>query len=121
MKLVYIAGKYRGETPWDVEQNIRQAEEVAFQVAEMGCVPLCPHTMYRHFDRTLTDGFWLEATLKLLAVCDRMVVVDNYGESQGTLKEIERARELGISVAYMSGDEMLDGMFEIWKGQDKND
>lgn len=30
MKKIYIAGPYRGSNAWDVEQNIRMAEELGF-------------------------------------------------------------------------------------------
>ena len=34
MRVVYIAGKFRGATPWQVQQNVRAAEEVAAKLAE---------------------------------------------------------------------------------------
>lgn len=98
MKHVYIAGPYRGKTAWEVEQNIRRAEEVAFKVAECGHVPVCPHSMYRYFNGELTDQFWLDGTISLLSRCDVMVVLSGYENSEGTKEEIAFAQEHGIPV-----------------------
>ena len=40
MKVIYIAGKYRGPTPWAVEQNIRAAEDVGARVIAAGHITL---------------------------------------------------------------------------------
>lgn len=90
MKVIYIAGKFRGDTPWDVEQNIRKAETFALDVAGLGGVPMCPHPMTRYFDKQLTDKFWLDATAELLRRCDAMALVPgNWRGSSGTAGEIE--------------------------------
>lgn len=98
MKLVYIAGPYRAATPWQVEQNIRNAESVAYQVAGMGVAILCPHTMTRYWDRSYTDQYWLEATLEMMRRCDAVVLVPGWESSTGTLGEVAEAEALGIPV-----------------------
>lgn len=60
MKAVYIAGPFRAPTPWEVETNIRTAETNGLYVAKLGAIPRIPHTMYRFFDGSLPDEFWLE-------------------------------------------------------------
>lgn len=101
--IVYIASKFRGATPWDVEQNIRRAEEAALQVARAGHVPLCPHTMYRHFDKALPDEFWLAATIALLERCDAILMLPGWESSRGACAELERAQsKLGMRVFYGS-------------------
>lgn len=98
MKVAFVAGPYRGKTPWDVEQNVRRAECVAFEVARAGWMPLCPHTNTRFFDGTLDDDFWLLGTQELLRRCDAVVLVEGYEFSSGTLAEIKLAEFLGIPV-----------------------
>lgn len=98
MKTVYVAGPYRGKTPWDVEQNIRNAEKLAFRVASAGLVPVCPHSMYRYFDKTCTDTFWLEATLELLRRCDALMLEARWLQSSGSIGEYKLAVETGIPV-----------------------
>lgn len=94
MKLVYVAGPYRAPTPWAVEQNIRRAEEWAYKVAEAGHIPLCPHTMYRNFNGTMTDDFWLKATLGLLRRADVVIFVPDWRKSSGSLVEHIEAKKL---------------------------
>ncbi len=107
MKVIYIAGPYRGKDAWEVERNIRMAEVTEFAVASMGFVPLCPHTMYRYFDGTLSDEFWLEATQELLRRCDGIVMSIGWEHSSGSKAELELARELGINI-WMSFQEFRD-------------
>lgn len=98
MKVVYVAGPFRGLTPWDVEKNIRRAEELALRVANAGAMPLCPHTMTRYFDKQCNDSFWLEGTLELLRRCDAMVMTDDWERSSGTRGERNEARGLGLPI-----------------------
>ena len=98
MKVVYVAGPFRARTPWLIEQNVRKAEEASARVALLGAVPLCPHTMYRHFDKMLPDKFWLESTLELLRRCDAILLVKGWEESSGSVSEHEEAGKLKIPV-----------------------
>jgi hypothetical protein len=93
MKVVYIAGPFRGNTPWDVERNIRSAEREALAVAFCGGVPLCPHTMYRFYDKLLSDEFWIEATEDLLRRCDALVLCPGWHNSAGSRGEEKVARK----------------------------
>lgn len=112
MMLVYVAGKYRGETAWQVEQNIREAEELGFHLAETyGVVPVIPHTMYRHFDGELTDDFWLEGTLELMRRCDAIVMHPNWEDSSGAVGELEEAAEIGME-SFIWGED--DDEFAAW-------
>lgn len=98
MKVVYIAGKYRGPNAWAVEQNIRAAEEVAARVWAMGLVALCPHANSRHMEGVASDEHFLAGTLELMRRCDAVVLVPGWGSSAGTRAEIEEAKRLGIPV-----------------------
>lgn len=98
MKLVYVAGKFRGPTAWDIEQNIRRAELVGMEVARLGAAPLIPHANTRFFHGTLTDEFWLAATIVMLDRCDAVMLVPQWQDSKGTLAEVERAKQRGLPV-----------------------
>lgn len=98
MIAIYIAGPFRGKTPWEVEQNVHDAELAAMEVARLGYVPLCPHTMYRHFDGELTDQFWLEATIDLLLRCDGALFLPSWERSAGSKGEMAAARTMGEDV-----------------------
>lgn len=98
MQVVYIAGKFRGPTAWDVECNIREAEKVGLEVALLGASPLIPHTNTRFFNGTCTEQFWLDATMALLRKCDAVMTVWNWEQSQGATLEVAEAQALGIPV-----------------------
>jgi len=113
MRTIYVAGPYRGETPWVVEQNIRRAEELGFGVASAGAVPVVPHTMYRFWDKTLTANFWLEATAELLKRCDAVVFLPDWADSQGARQEMACAKENEIEIFMTSEPNHLE-MIRRW-------
>lgn len=98
MPVVYVAGPFRAPTAWKRERNIREAEELAFLVAEAGAMPLCPHTNTRHFDGELTDEFWLAGTLELLRRCDAAAFTVRWQQSQGARAEMEDCMVRSIPV-----------------------
>lgn len=98
--VVYVAGPFRGPDAWRVEQNVRKAEEASFILVEAGATPLCPHTMFRHFDKALPDEVWLEVSSDLLRRCDAVWVLEGWESSSGTKDEIELAGRLGMPVVY---------------------
>lgn len=100
MKVIYIAGPFRGQTPWEVELNIRNAEHAALAVAELGGVPLCPHTMFRFFNGLLNDEFWLEGTKELLRRCDSIYLITQWTSSSGSHGEKALAEEMGMPIFY---------------------
>jgi nucleoside 2-deoxyribosyltransferase len=103
VKVVYIAGKFRGKTAWHVAENVRAAEQVGFHVAAAGAMPVIPHANTAHFDGTLTAEFWLAGTMELLERCDAVIMVPGWLDSIGALAERKRADELGKPV-FDAGD-----------------
>ena len=59
MKVVYIAGPFRGPNAWEIEQNIRRAESLALEVWRAGAAALCPYTNTRFFQGAAPDDVWL--------------------------------------------------------------
>jgi len=98
MRKVYVAGPFRGSDSWVVERNIREAEVLGFQVAAFGALPVIPHTMFRFFNGTLLDQFWLDATTELLRVCDAVVLTARWRDSSGAIGEEREARRLKLPV-----------------------
>lgn len=88
MKIIYIAGPFRGPTSWAIEKNVREAEALGFEVAKLGCMPLIPHNNTRFFQGELTDEFWLQGTLELLRRCDGIILTDRWRESPGACREV---------------------------------
>jgi hypothetical protein len=88
MKLVYIAGPFRASTAWEIEQNVRRAEELGFEVFKCGAMPVIPHANTRFFHGQGTDQFWLDGTLELARRCDALILVPGWERSTGTRLEL---------------------------------
>ncbi len=67
------------------------AEKVAFQVAELGAMPLCPHTNTANFFGTLDEAFWYAGTLELMRRCDAVILVPGWARSKGVAAELAEA------------------------------
>lgn len=102
-RVVYVAGKYRGQNAWAVELNIRAAAEVAARVWAAGLVALCPHTNAAHMEGAATDEHFLAGTLELMRRCDAVILVPGWSTSEGTKAEIAEAMRLGLPVFGMEG------------------
>lgn len=98
MKVVFIRGPFRAANAWEVEQNIRRAEALGFEVAKLGAMPMIPHTNTRFFDGTLTDEFWLEGTMELLRRSDAVMSVRGCEKSSGSAAEGVEAKRIGLPV-----------------------
>ena len=104
MKVVYVAGPFRGETAWRVAENIRAAERVGMKVAELGAMPLIPHANTANFDGTMSDRFWIDGTAELLLRCDALVTTERWRASSGAVGEVELAHKHSIPVFHTLGD-----------------
>lgn len=98
MKVVYVAGPFRGPNAWEIEENIRRAERLALQVWRSGAAALCPHTNTRFFQGAADDAVWLDGDLELLARCDAVILTPNWRESSGARAEHGFATSRGIPV-----------------------
>lgn len=107
MKVIYIAGPFRGPDAWIIHNNVFRAEYVANKIASMGAMPLCPHSIGAHFNGTHTAQFWIDGTLELMRRCDAVLVLEGWVNSEGTRGEIAEAYRLGLPV-FKPGDGLVD-------------
>lgn len=99
MKVVYVAGPFRADTPWGVEQNIRRAEAFALELWRTGkFAVICPHTNTRFFDKAAPDDVFLQGDLAILKRCDAVVLIPGWGRSKGSNAEVVAAWSAGIPV-----------------------
>lgn len=96
MKVVYVAGPFRADTPWLIEKNVRTAEAVCLDLWQNGFVPICPHTQTRFFQNSAPDQAFVEGTLEMMRRCDAVVVLPGWETSTGTCGEIDEAERLGL-------------------------
>jgi hypothetical protein len=109
MKTVFVIAPFRAENGYDLHINILRAEEIAFNIAKRGFIPICVQTMYRNFDRTLNDEFWLECTKRILSLCDIAFFHASLHMSKGCKEEIALCRESEIPLIQLYQD------LESWK------
>lgn len=100
MKVVYVAGPFRGPNSWEIEENIRRAERLALEVWRLGCAVICPHTNTRFFQGAAPDDVWLDGDLAILAKCDAVLMTEDWERSSGARAEREFAKGKGIPVFY---------------------
>jgi hypothetical protein len=100
IRVVYIAGPFRGASSWAIEQNIRRAEELALKVWALGAAALCPHANTRFFQYALPDDVWLQGDMAMLAKCDAILMTPDWQVSAGARAEHDRATADGLPVFY---------------------
>jgi hypothetical protein len=100
MRVVYVAGPFRGASSWDIENNIRRAETLALEVWRAGAACLCPHTNTRFFQNAAPDHLWLDGDLELLRRCDAVLMTPDWERSSGARAEHDFAKTHGVEVFY---------------------
>jgi hypothetical protein len=94
MKLVYVCSPLRG----DIERNIQNANEYCRIAAQMGVIPLAPHTIFtQYLDDTVPNQReqGLKMGLELLLKCDELWFFGT-DVSEGMGAEIKLAQQNGI-------------------------
>lgn len=89
MKVIWIAGPYRAETPAEVEANIGRAAQVAQTAAEAGHFPITPHLLTRGL--IAPEELWLAGCVEAAKRADEVWLVQGWQNSRGTLTEIAAA------------------------------
>jgi nucleoside 2-deoxyribosyltransferase len=100
MKLIYVAGPFRGKDSWAMECNIRRAEAIALEVWRGGFACICPHSNTRFFQGAADDKVWLEGDLEILKRCDAVIMTPNWRTSSGAKAEYLYALAREIPVFY---------------------
>ena len=98
MKVIYIAGKYFGETSHEIFTNIQVARVEAEFVWARGGIALCPHLNTSWMSGICPEENFLNGYLQLLTLCDAVYTCWNWRISTGATAEVDKAKELGIPV-----------------------
>lgn len=109
MKVIYVAGKYLGNSDWETYNNIHKARVVARKLWDEGWAVICPHSNTAFFgaesekDRDDPNGDWqrwLNGDLEIIRRCDAIYMLDNWKDSKGAKLEHKLAVELGLEIYY---------------------
>ena len=103
MKLVYIAGPYRGATPNAMRENIRRAEERAADAVRAGHYPIVPHLCTAWMDGIAPDQHFLDGTLEAMKRCDEVWLCEGWRDSHGSKLEVATALASGIPIKDIDG------------------
>jgi len=100
MELIYVAGKYRGKSVYEITENIELARKHSASLWKQGFAVICPHMNTSLFDGLMPDETFLEGTMEMLKRCDTIYMLPNWEQSKGALIELEYAIEHGLKVMY---------------------
>lgn len=98
--IVFISGKYRGNSWQEIDQNIQHARQAAIRLWQKGYIVICPHLNTAHFDGYCTDDVWLNGDLEILKRCDAIYLLSNWRDSEGAKTEKELAEKIGLKILY---------------------
>jgi hypothetical protein len=104
VKLVYVAGPFRGPSHWAIAQNVRNAEAAALEVWRMGAACLCPHANTAHFQDAAPDHIWLRGDLEMLRRCDAILMLPTWRQSAGAVTEHDWAVRHEMPILYSLGE-----------------
>ena len=102
MKVLYIAGKYRGKSENEVFENIVHARSIAVKLWNEGWAVICPHTNTFFMGSKLGDKMFLDGDLEIVKRCDAIYMLKGWEQSQGAKRELEVAIESGLELYYES-------------------
>lgn len=98
MKIVYVAGPFRGATAWNINVNVLDAERWGLDLARLGAMPLVPHLLGQHMHGQCNEEFWLEGVMELLRRSDGVLLITGWEASSGARAEKLEAERLGLAV-----------------------
>ena len=98
-KLIYVAGPFSANTPWEVYCNCRAAERGAAYLWEHDIHCVCPHLNSEHMSGIIDDATFYRGGMMMLERCDAVLVV-SWLDSKGTISEIFHALRLGKPVFF---------------------
>ncbi len=107
MKLAYIIGPYRAPTPYQIQQNINNAERAALKLWKMGYCVICPHKNTSQLDSEIDDNTLLAGYLRILSKCDLAITLNGWGHSKGSVDEVDFAYFQPIPIIHITEDKKL--------------
>ena len=99
-KIIYIAGRYRGDCEFIVHSNVAKAELAAVRLWREGWAVICPHKNSEHFGGIIPDEDFIKGDIEILKHCQAIYMLNNWKQSQGACQELEAAQKAGLEIIY---------------------
>ena len=116
--LIYVAGPYGDKGGYNpIEFNAGVARTAVTWLIREGFYTLCPHLNTLHFEvitPEISIQHWYAQDLRLMEMCDAMIVVGKWQTSKGVAKELEVAREKGMPFFDFTTEEGVVGL-RAWR------
>lgn len=106
MEVAYLAGKYRGKTVSEIEENIALARRGAKKLWRDGYAVICPHMNTAFMDGVVDDDRFLLGDIEIINRCDVVFMLPNWKESEGAKRERECAFGKMMPVYYLAEEEI---------------
>jgi hypothetical protein len=105
MKVIYVAGKYSGDSYSEVHDNILKAEKVGLELIARGWAVIIPHLNLYHFERYEISGMfdyttWMGIDIELLSRSDAIFMMRGWEHSKGATHEHAIAEGEGLDIYY---------------------
>jgi len=104
---IYVVGAYRDKRGANfVRNNIRAAELAGQELALLSdkICPIVPHLLWGLWDGLKAEDYFLECGRAVLGMCNAILVLPSYKNSEGSKREIELARKSGKHIFYYPQD-----------------
>jgi len=99
-KLIYVAGPYTAEHPYEVYENIHVSWQMSLDIWGTGHVPISPHLCGCFMGGICSEQIFIEGTMEMMRRCDAIMVLPGWQHSSGTKGEIVEAVKLGTPIFY---------------------
>ena len=104
MKKIYVAGAYSADNILDIMANVKKGQDMAAYLIAHGYAVFCPFLDFQlaltAYGSDLTKEMYQANSMAFVESCDAILVLCGYEKSNGTKREIKRAKELDIPVYY---------------------
>ena len=100
MKIVYIAGRFRGTNSWEIHNNVLKAEKAVVDLISKGYAPIAPHLITANLQGLFPDQVYLDICLELLSKCDSIYLLKGWKDSKGSVAEWNYALDNDMEIMF---------------------
>jgi len=97
-RLIFVCGPFNGASEWIRHYNIRKAANAAIDIWKRGGVAICPHLNSGEFFAQAPEYQFTEGYLEVLRRCDAIFLIDGWGASTGSRRELAEAVKAGLII-----------------------